>query len=117
MIFSTIKYLRQIGLIDDMLLAESLKREAMSIKLLGQHGARRLMLHRGIPQHIVDVVLHLYEKEDIFNAQKLVDKKLRSLETYPLEKARRRIYNLLLRKGYSYEIINKVMRYKNFKED
>jgi len=116
-IFSTIQYLRHRGLIDDMSLAESLKREAMSIKLLGYHGARRFMLHRGIPQPIVDVVLNLYEKEDIENAQKLVDKKLSRLETYPSEKVRRRIYNLLLRKGYSYETIKKIMPYKNFKED
>lgn len=116
-IFSTIKYLRHIGLIDDMSLADSLRREALTIKLLGYHGARRFMLHRGIPQHIVDRALNSYEKEDIENAQKLVDKKYSQLEHYPLEKVKRRVYNLLLRKGYSYDTIKTVMKFKNFKED
>jgi len=116
-IFSAIKYLRHIGLIDDMSLADSLRREALTIKLLGYHGARRFMLHRGIPQHIVDVALNSYEKKDIENAQKLVDKKYSKLEHYPPEKVKRRVYNLLLRKGYSYDTIKTVMRYKNFKED
>lgn len=116
-ITSTLNNLRHIGLIDDMLLAESLKREAMTTKFFGQHRARKFMLDRGIPRNIIDLVLTSNEKEDIENAKKLLDKKLRNLENFPSEKIKRKLYNLLLRKGYSFETIKAVMKYKNFNEE
>ncbi|MEW6162133.1 MAG: regulatory protein RecX [Nitrospirota bacterium] len=114
---STINYLRDVGLIDDRALAEALKREAITTKLFSQYGARKFMLTRGIPREIVDSMFIPDEKEDIENAKRLVDKKLRIMKNYPAEKIKRRLYNLLLRKGYSFETIEAVLKGKKFKED
>jgi regulatory protein len=113
---STIKYLKQTGLIDDRALAESLKREVLTTKLLSHRGAKRFMLNRGIPGDIIDLVLINDVNEDIENARKLVDKKLRILKKYSQDTAKRRLYNLLYRRGYSTETIMKVLKDTTFKE-
>jgi regulatory protein len=114
---STINYLKHVGLIDDKTLAETLKREALTTKLLSQNGARRFMINRGIPREFVNMVLSHDENEDIENARRLVDKKLRSYKNYSPETAKRRLHGLLFRRGYSFEIIKRVLNYKTFKED
>lgn len=114
---SAIRYLKDIGLINDMSLAETLKKETLDNRMLSQTGAKRYMLKRGIPRDVVDNALACDENTDAENAARLVDKKLRSLRNYPLETAKRRLYNLLARRGYSCETILKVLKEKNFKEE
>ena len=117
MISSTIIYLKNIGLVNDMSLAETLKREALTHKMLSYFGARNFMLRRGIPKSIIDSVLSRDDNTDIENAMKLVDKKLRILGTYPADTAKRRLYNLLVRRGYSSGTIMKVLKEKMMREE
>ena len=107
---STINYLKRIGLIDDKALAETLKREALTTKLLSLNGAKRFMLNRGIPPEFVNMVLSRDEKEDIENARRLVDRKLRVYKNYSPETAKRRLHGLLFRRGYSFETIKRVLK-------
>ncbi len=116
-ISSTMRYLKDTGLLNDLSLAESLKREALTYRMLSQAGARNFMLRRGIPRSIVDSVLSNDDNIDIDNAVKFVDKKLRVLGKYPAETAKRRLYNLLLRRGYSSGTILKVLKEKIIKEE
>jgi regulatory protein len=116
-ISSTMRYLKDTGLLNDLSLAESLKREALTYRMLSQAGARYFMLRRGIPRSIVDSVLSNDDNIDIDNAVKFVDKKLRVLGKYPAETAKRRLYNLLLRRGYSSGTILKVLKEKIMKEE
>jgi regulatory protein len=109
--------LKELGFIDDKSLAETLKREALSKKLLSQSGAKKLILARGISRNVVDAVFHDNEIEDIKNAKFLVDKKWRVYQNYPLEIIRRRLYNVLLRRGYSSETIICVLKEKLLKEE
>lgn len=114
---STVRYFREIGLIDDLSLAENLKTETLTRKLLSRSGAKRYMLNRGLPREIVDRVFYDQVDTDFDNAARIVEKKLRVLGTCPPETARRRLYNLLARRGYSSETIIKVLRTKNIKEE
>jgi len=116
-ISSTMRSLKDTGLLNDLSLAESLKREALTYRMLSQAGARNFMLRRGIPRSIVDSVLSNDDNIDIDNAVKFVDKKLRVLGRYPAEIAKRRLYNLLLRRGYSSGTILKVLKEKIVKEE
>jgi len=97
--------------------AESLKREALVNKVLSRSGARHFMLGRGIPKGIIDKILRDDENTDYDNARRFVDKRLRMLGRYPEITAKRRLYNQLLRRGYSAETIIKVLREKNMKEE
>jgi len=116
-ISSTMRYLKNTGLLNDLSLAETLKREALTHRMLSQAGARNFMLRRGIPKNIIDSVLSKDDNTDIENAVKLVEKKLRILGTYPAETAKRRLYNLLLRRGYSSGTIMRVLKETIIKEE
>jgi regulatory protein len=115
--FSVIKHLKDIGLIDDVSLAESLKRQAVVTKLLGREGAKRYILKRGISRELTDSVFRHEANVDIDNAGRLVDRKLGTLRNYPPDIIRRRLYSLLLRRGYSSETISKVLIDKNLKRE
>jgi len=117
MVSSTINQLKEIGLIDDMALAEALKREALTTKMLSRNGAKRYMQTRGIPRDIVDGVFYHDENKDFDNALRFADKKLKSLNHYPSETVKRRLYNLLLRRGYSAETIMNVLKNISNKEE
>ena len=117
MVSSTINELRAIGFVDDMALAEALKREALTTKMLSQNGAKRYMQTRGIPRDIVDKVFYHDENKDFDNALRFAGKKLKSLNHYPSEIVKRRLYNLLLRRGYSAETIMKVLKDISNKEE
>jgi len=112
LVSSTIDYLRKLGYLDDISLAEALKRDAISRKLLSQTGAKKYLLNRGIPRDIVHRVFHQEEETDRENAKKYICKKIRTLEHYPQETIRRRLYNQLLRRGYSPETISAVLKDK-----
>ena len=116
--FATVRDLKRSGLVDDANLAETLKWEAFTAKLLSTEGAKRYVLGRGIPRDIVETSLAFDEERDKENARRLVQKKLRVLNNYPFATARRRLYNLLARKGYPSAIIIELLKEKNlYKED
>ncbi|MGB9715332.1 MAG: regulatory protein RecX [Thermodesulfovibrionales bacterium] len=117
MVSSVINYLQHANLVNDLLLAEELKRKSTGIKFLSQKSARKFMFTRGIPEEIIDSVLTYNEAEDIENARNLVYKKMTSFKNLPVEKIKKKLHDLLLRKGYSYEIINMVLKEINIKED
>jgi len=116
-ISTTIHYLKDSGFLDDYVLAETLKREALTNRMLSQSGARIFILRRGVPKSIVDSIFSNSENTDRENASRLADKKLRILGKYPPGIAKRRLYNLLLRRGYSAGTIMKVLKDKIGKEE
>lgn len=113
---STVNKLQRASFLDDVALAETLKRKATKTKFLSQYGAKRFMLTRGIPRKIVDSLFSHDKEEDIKSARRLVEKKLKIIEELPAEKKKRKLYQLLLRKGYSFEIIEYVLKRINSME-
>ena len=113
-VISTIRYLKKIGLIDDKLLAESLKRQALAHKLLSHYAAKQFLLNRGINAEIIEKLFDPSESTDSSNAKVLLSKKIKALKNVPPEIQKRRIYHALLRKGYSYHTIKTVLS-ENFK--
>ncbi len=110
LISSTIDHLRNSGLVNDLSLAESLKREATANKFLSRHGARRYLLNRGIPRDVIHTVCGHDGEEDLQNAQRYIEKKFRLLKTIPPATAKRRLYAQLLGRGYSPETISTVLK-------
>lgn len=109
--------LKKAGLIDDRALAGNLKRQAFERKLLGYEGARSYMLKRGLPRHVVESSLTYNEEAELEHALKLVEKKLASMANYPAKKKKARLWNFLVRRGYSSGVIRKAMRDFNFDEE
>ena len=107
---STVTYLKHLGLVDDRSLAESLKREALSRKFLSQKGASLFLHRRGVPREIINEVLDNDETVDLRNARRLLLKNMRSLRNYHSLKEKRRLYGLLARRGFSSDIIRRVLK-------
>jgi regulatory protein len=117
LVSSTVDYLRNLGYLDDVSLAEALKREAITRKLLSQTGAKKYLLDRGITRDVIHRVFHQEEETDRENAKKYIRKKLRMLENHPQETVRRRLYNQLLRRGYSPETIVAAFKDKTINQE
>ncbi len=115
-IISVLEYLKELGFINDTLLAESLKRDASERKLLSSEGIRRYLLQKGIPKNIVSSVCIENDSEDLDKASQFLLKKIKSPGFYPDKNTRNRLFNQLLRRGYSSDIIFKAFN-KIKKED
>jgi regulatory protein len=110
LISSTIDHLRKLGFVNDVSLAESLKREATANKFFSRNSARRYMLNRGISRDIIHTVCGQDGEEDLQNAQRYIEKKFRVLKSFPPATVKRRLYAQLLRRGYSPETISTVLK-------
>ena len=117
LVSATIDHLRDLGYINDVSLAKELNREAMAGKFFSHNGARRYLLHKGIPQHVIGLVCAQDKEEDLQNAQRYIEKKLRMINAYPPETVKRRLYSQLLRRGYSHEAITTVLRNISLNEE
>lgn len=107
---ATVAYLLDSGFLDDRALAENLKRQAMTNKLLGFEGARRFMQLRGLSKEIIGEALEYDEEDELRNIRKLIEKKQRSLSRYPEPKKTERLMGSLMRKGYSMALIRKALK-------
>lgn len=114
---STVRKLKDSGLINDRSLAETLKREALSIKFLSQKGAKYFLHCRGISHEIINQVLNYDETIDINNVRRLVNKKFKTLRNYSPLIIKKRLYSFLARRGYPSDIILKVLKETNFKKE
>jgi regulatory protein len=109
--------LKEAGFIDDETLAADLKRQAFERRLLGYEGARSLMLRRGLSRPVVESALGYDEDVEVEKASRVLDRKTASMGNYPAEEKKRKLWNLLKRRGYSSGVIRKAMRDFNFDEE
>ena len=101
----TLKHLTQAGYLDDHALALDLKRQAFNNKLLGHNRAKIFLLDRGVPDDIVNETMTYDEETEAQKIQKLIDKKLKTMEGCPDNKKKKKLWDFLVRKGYSYNTI------------
>jgi len=76
----------------------------------GQQKIREFLMKKGVDRNIIDDGLSLYSGEiERSGAEKALDKKLKNFKG-PLDyKAKQKIYQFLLRKGYSSDIVSTVV--------
>jgi regulatory protein len=108
--------LKDVKLLDDAALAEQLRRQAREIRLLGYGSAKAYMLKRGLPRDIVEGALEFDGNEELRSARKLADKKLKSMGNYLTPGDRRKLWNFLARRGYSFGTIRDVLKDVHFEE-
>ncbi len=115
-IAAAVRSLREAGFINDAALAEQLRRQAIEVKLLGFGSARAYMMKRGLPGEVIESILEPDEDEELLNAQKLVDKKLKTMGNYLTADERRKLWNFLARRGYSFGTIRKALKESGIEE-
>ena len=106
---TTVADLLDSGFLDDRALAENLKHQATTNKLLGFEGARRFLQLRGLSNEIIQETLAYDEDEELQNIRKLIEKKQRSISRYPEPKRTQSLMASLMRKGYSAALIRKTL--------
>jgi regulatory protein len=109
-ISDAVRQLKKAGYLDDYALALDLKRQASDNKLFGHYRTKKFLLDRGVPDEIVDSALTYDEEAESEKIRKLIDKKLRIMGKYPDKNFRRKLFEYLIRKGYSFSTIKKSLR-------
>ncbi|MDP3049017.1 MAG: regulatory protein RecX [Thermodesulfovibrionales bacterium] len=106
----TINHLSEKGFIDDTALALSLRRIAEDARLLGNRGVRIFLHRRGIPENLIRDVFTDDDSDETIRAEKVVSKKLKTIENYSDEEIKKKMWRFLVRKGYTFDTINKILR-------
>ncbi|MBI4682427.1 MAG: regulatory protein RecX [Nitrospirae bacterium] len=107
---SVIKFLEDTGLINDRLLASDLVKYSTERRPLGKKGIAMLLAKRGIDRELADKTLsvHTAEMEDAA-ALEFVERKMKTLKNYPENVIKRRLWGMLQRRGFSIEVIIRVV--------
>jgi regulatory protein len=115
-ITAVLKDLKLSGYLDDAALALQLKRIGREKKLLGHKGIRLFLQKRGISGEVADQALDYDEDEELRSAQRLIEKRLRFAGSRLDEGGKRRLRDLMIRRGYSFDVIRKTMKNLDFQE-
>jgi regulatory protein len=98
-------------LIRDHSLATELFRITREKKYLGRKGIENFMQKRGITNDIIaQTVSTLTEDMEKDTALKLVDKKLKFMHNYPQHTKKRKLWGMLKRRGFSFDIIRSAVK-------
>lgn len=109
---NVLRDLQDKGYIDDKVLAEQVKRQALNNKCLGYNSARQFMMKRGLSAETVDATLSYNDDMELRNALRLIEKKTKVQGNSLSMKEKRRLWNFLLRKGFSFSTMK--MAFKNY---
>ncbi|MBA4372873.1 MAG: hypothetical protein C0402_08405 [Thermodesulfovibrio sp.] len=109
--------LKRAGFIDDTALAVSLKRQAQEGRLLGHHAVRIFLLKRGLSRDIVDAALSYNQDDEMNSLRRLLEKKMKLSDDRQTPAGRQRLWNFLVRRGYSTESIRRAMKDFDFDEE
>ncbi len=95
---------------NDAVLASELFRYSIEKKSLGKKGIKMFLAKRWIDKKLIDKTLsfHTTEMEEK-TAQRFIEKKLRSMKSYPEDIVKRRLWGMLQRRGFTSEAINKAV--------
>lgn len=104
-----IAHLEEKGFIDDERFAKLLMRDASIRKYLGKIGLKNYLINKGIPHSTIDN-LQDNEYDEIEIAKNLIEKKMRNMKNIDKLKIKQRISGLLLRRGFSYDTVCKIMQ-------
>jgi regulatory protein len=117
LVSKVVEELKNYGFINDLEYARNFVLNKSRSKTLGELALRRELLSKGISSEIIDEVLSERENliDEFESALDLAQGKLKQIKSLKKRKKgrdeyKRRIYEFLLRRGFKFETINRVMR-------
>ena len=107
----TLRYFQEANYLDDRRFAEHWARTRAENKQFGKYRLRQELIGKGISKDLIDETLAtLFETvKEIDLARAVVEKKLPSMQDLPADKRKNRLIGLLQRKGFSLDIIYKIL--------
>lgn len=107
---NAIDYCRTQSYLDDRAFAKAFIKDKLNINKLGEQRIKYELIKKGVSEEIINDVLVL-DRDDQFEAAfKLAEKKLPSYKNDDKNGTYRKLSGFLQRKGYSFEIISKVVK-------
>ncbi len=100
--------LTEIGVINDRRYAEGLARNYVENRCYGYYKAMQALRQRGITRQIAEEVLERYEESAYDRLREFAEKKYSSY--LDDEAGIRKVKNALVRRGFSYDLVNRVVR-------
>ena len=102
--------LQQAGLIDDQRFARDWVESRQARRQLSRSALQHELQAKGVAREIIDLALEGVDREDELRAARLLaGKKLRGLAKLPREVQRRRVAAALARRGFSSDIVSRVL--------
>ena len=102
-----IKKIEDLRLINDFDYACAYANDKFYLSNIGPNVIRNDLINKGIAEDIIDRVLGKFSQEDIMiKLKEMIDKKLKQNKNYSLKVFKLKLSNELLKKGYSFELIN-----------
>ncbi|HXW68531.1 MAG TPA: regulatory protein RecX [Dissulfurispiraceae bacterium] len=108
----TLAYLEEKSLIDDLRLAELLKKDAVERRHFGARGVRSYLIRRGIAKDVADAMAEA-DSDYIDAAMQLAEKKMRSMGHLDSVTIKRRLWGLLARRGFTSDEMHQVLERLN----
>lgn len=107
----TLHYLKEANYLDDRRFAEHWARTRAENRQFGRFRLRQELIGKGLPQDLIEETLDsLFQTvKEIDLARAVVEKKLPSMQDLEPNKKKSRLIGLLQRKGFSSDIIYKVL--------
>jgi regulatory protein len=107
----TLRYLKEAKYLDDRRFAEHWARTRAENRQYGKYRLRQELIGKGLSKELIDETLDtLFESvKEIDLARAVVEKKLPSMQDLPADKKKNRLIGLLQRKGFSLDIVYKVL--------
>lgn len=109
-IAQVLAFLEKYGYVDDRDYCRRYIRERLRLKPKSSYVLGLELLQRGISSHIIEEVLAETEIDEAGDALRWLEKKSRGQWPPENEKKKKQLFDFLLRKGYSYDIIREAFR-------
>jgi regulatory protein len=113
-----IDYLSDQGLVDDRIFTEKWIDHTLEARPMGAMRIRYELRSKFVDDSIIDEVLQSKVDSDVERdlARRAASKKIRALEGYPVETARRRLQRFMRSRGFQFDIIYEVLK-EHFGDD
>ncbi|MCG3086929.1 recombination regulator RecX [Sporosarcina cyprini] len=109
-ILEAIVKLKRLGFLNDEVFSEALLQTQKNTSNKGPKAIQQDMQKKGIAKELQQQVIEQYSNEEqIARARKLAEKAVNGNRSTPPAQLKQKIQNALLRKGFSYEVVNQVI--------
>lgn len=108
---NTIDDLKRLKLIDDAKFATSFARSKLATKPMGAYLLRRELMQKGIENEVIEQTIEnaYNENDQVEIAFRIAAQKLKNIKNLEETKKKKRVSDLLLRRGFNWDVVSQVL--------